>query len=217
MSFHKDTHGLVLCEDKGDVAVMEKIARSAKLRKLRFKYYSGKTNLHPSLEVLSKTPAFNNGSLRRILITRDADDSYQQAWDEVRETLQLIFGSCPDEPEQWHHSKKNDLPAIAVWIAPTKGQAGMIESLCLEAASKVDSTSLHCLNMYTRCLQQNNRIQLHEKERFGIWTIAAQGASPRSRRMSFRDAIERLPIPWNDKVFATLRSILAETANMSPG
>ncbi len=217
MSFPRDTHGLVLCEGKGDVAVMEKVARSAKLSRLRFKYYSGKTNLYSSLEVLSKTAAFNCGSLSRILITRDADDSYQQAWDEVRETLQLVLGSFPQEPEQWHYSNGNALPAIAVWIAPAKGQAGMIESLCLEAASKVDSSSLHCLSLFSRCLQQNNRIQLHEKERFGIWTIAAQGASPRSRRMSFRDAIEQLPIPWDDKVFATLRSLLAETADMQPG
>lgn len=211
MSGGRPSHGLVLCEGKGDVAVMERIARAAKLHRLRFKYYSGKTNLHSSLEVLSKTPAFNNGSLSRILITRDADDCYQEAWQEVRETVQLVLGVSLDEPETWHCSDAGDIPALAVWIAPARNQPGMIESLCLQAAAQVDPRSLHCLDLYSRCLKQNNRIELHEKERFGIWTIAAQGTASRSRRMSFRDAIERLPIPWDGPVFEPLRKILSET------
>jgi hypothetical protein len=211
MSHSRDAHGLVLCEGKGDVAVMEKIARMAKFQRLRFKYYSGKTNLHSSLEVIKKTAAFNNGSLRRILITRDADDDYAQAWNEVQQTVQWVFGESLQEPEVWLDAQTDEMPALAVWIAPGKGQAGMIESLCLRAAAQTDPRSLHCLSLYSLCLQQNNGIELHEKERFGIWTIAAQKASGRSRRMSFAAAIERLPIPWDDAVFEPLREILGQT------
>jgi len=63
-------------------------------------------------------------------------------------------------------------------------------------------------------LQEKHRIELHEKERFDIWTIVAQGPALGRKRMSFSDALERIPFDWADETFSDLRNLLAEASSV---
>jgi hypothetical protein len=53
---------------------------------------------------------------------------------------------------------------------------------------------------------------VHEKARFAIWTIAAQGAGAKDR-MSLKYAIPNLPINWDDEAFVPLRELLVGIAS----
>lgn len=61
-------------------------------------------------------------------------------------------------------------------------------------------------------IERNHGGTLHEKERFAIWSIAAQEKSTPRQRLSIPRAIEHLSIDWSSPAFDELREILRSTA-----
>jgi hypothetical protein len=57
------------------------------------------------------------------------------------------------------------------------------------------------------CLTAVHGEEAHEKTRFAIWTIAAQGAGAQ-KRLSLERAISNLPIDWDDVAYTPLRDSL---------
>lgn len=204
-------YGLVLAEGKTDIAVLERIAQAAGIGGLRFENFGGSGNLKSFLEVLVKRPDFVSGRIGKVLITRDADDSFESAWSSVRGMVAKVFGPSIEEPGRWESSRNG--PRIAAWIVPGSGRTGMIESLCLDVAKKSAPDAFECLLPFTSCLRDNHGIELHEKERFDIWTIIAQGPALGRKRMSFSDALARIGFDWADDTFSELRDLL-ESASL---
>ena len=203
---------LVFGEGKEDLAVMQKVASAAQISGLEYKEYRGKDKLKSFLKVERKAPDYTSGRIQRILITRDADENWQAAWDAARNAVQSIFEVEVSAPGQWQQIENG--PQIAVWIAPGSNQEGMIETLCLEAAKNSDADTFDCLETYTDCLQSKHGIELHEKERFEIWTIAAQGPAMGRKRLPFAEAITRkqLPIDWSNSAFTEIKDLLNATS-----
>ncbi len=210
MSQAAQKFSLVLGEGKEDLAVLQKVAEAGEINGLRYKEYGGKNKLKSFLNMEQKAPEYTSGRIKRILITRDADENWQAAWDAASGAAQNIFGVVISAPGEWQQIENG--PQVSIWIAPSRDKEGMIETLCLEAAKNTDSDTFDCLETYVECLQTKHQIELHEKERFEIWTIAAQGSAMGRRRLPFSEAITRLPIDWSNSAFTEIKDLLDATS-----
>lgn len=210
MNQNSNKISFVFGEGKEDLAVMRKIATAARISGLEYEEYGGKDKLQKFLRMKQNTPDYTSGRIQRILITRDADEDWQAAWDAANNAVQSIFGVEVSTPGQWQQIENG--PQIAIWIAPGSNKQGMIETLCLEAAKNSNADTFDCLETYTECLQSKHGIELHEKERFEIWTIAAQGPAMGRKRLPFAEATTRLPIDWTNTAFTEIKDLLNATS-----
>ena len=166
MSRLLEPYGMVLCEGKDDSAVLSAIASSRGINDLVFKEMKGTGNLVARLSQIQASPEFTRGTVRRLLITRDADDSWDAAWQSLRDSTQSVFGISFAEPGDWVQLGENC--EIALWVAPGSGRTGMIETLCLEVLREEEPDSFECLDQFADCLLQKHSGTLHEKEKFAI-------------------------------------------------
>lgn len=201
---------LVFCEGSDDKAVMRRIADAEGITGLQFQVYRGKDSLKAALLAKRTSRDFTSGAIRRILVTRDADDSWDAAWQAASEAIREVYQTNVQEPCVWQ--RVNDETEIAAWIAPRRDCSGMIETLCLEAARPENPDTFFCLEQFATCLQERHAGDLHEKEKFAIWSIAAQVKDAPRQRLSIPRAISNLNIDWRSPIFAELATILKETA-----
>jgi hypothetical protein len=201
---------LVLCEGKEDLFVMQALANHAGLEgKLRFQQYGGKDKLRANLHQLKASPVYARGEYSRILVTRDADSDFASSWQALKDSIVEAFSSEPKSPGEW--TKIENGPEIAAWIIPGPGKTGMIETLCLESSRAKSPDVFKCLDSFVSCLSGMHGESMHEKARFALWSIAAQGVGAKDR-LSLEYAIPSLPIDWDDKAFVPLKELLAEIA-----
>lgn len=97
-------------------------------------------------------------------------------------------------------------------MIPSPGKTGMIETLCLEAARTKSPSDFDCLDPLMACLENLRGEKPHEKVRFAIWTIIAQGTGAK-KRLSLERAIDHLPLDWGDEAFVPLRDLLIDVTS----
>jgi len=207
-------HGMVLCEGKDDCAVFERIAEAKNATGLVFKDLGGKSDVTTRLKQIQASPDFTRGAIRRLLITRDADNSWEAAWQSLRDSTERVFGVSMTESGQW--TKLNENCEVALWVAPGDQKVGMIETLCLEVLREQNPENFACLDQFAECLHQKEGGTLHEKEKFAILSLIAQEKEQPRQRLSVRRAIEHIPINWNHPEFNELASLIHEAAEFPP-
>lgn len=202
---------LVLCEGKEDRLVMQGLAKHAGLEgRLDFLDYGGESNLRPYLANLKVSPGYARGEYGKILITRDADKSFDGAWQSIRDSIKVVFSLTVMRPGVW--IRNEDGIDLAAWVIPGPGQSGMIETLCLEAARATTPEIFDCLDPFMKCIGRLHNEAPHEKVRFAIWTILAQGKTAKDR-LSVELALKRIPISWENEAFRDLRKQLQQVAS----
>ena len=204
--------GLVLCEGKEDKLVIERLARESGIdaEAVTFESYDGESKLRGFLGALKAEGRFTSGELKRILVTRDADDNPPGMWTSLSRAVNEVFGLAISTPGEWQQTLGG--PNLAAWLIPGEGSAGMIETLCMSAAKDRARDVFPCLDSFQACLKAlRDGKDLHEKERFAYWTICGQDSDPR-KRLSLERAIDHLAIDWNHASFAGLKGMLGETA-----
>ena len=204
--------GLVLCEGKEDMLVIERLARESGIaaETISFESYDGESKLPAFLAALKAEGRFASGELKRILITRDADNNPDGKWASLSSAVKTAFGLTVSAPGEWQQSPEG--LNIAAWLIPGGGSTGMIETLCMSAARGNAKDVFPCLDSFQACLEVLRKgKKLHEKERFAFWTICGQDSDPR-KRLSLERAIDHLEIDWNHQAFDALRAILQESA-----
>lgn len=202
---------LVLCEGKEDQLVIETLANHAGLTgRLSFQEYDGKDKLRSFLHLLKATPEYTRGEYSKVLITRDADTSYESSWAALAGAITEAFGCTVNKPGEW--IEPDDGPELSAWIIPGPGQTGMIETLCVNSSIAKAPEVYECLDSFIGCLKAVQGEEPHEKTRFALWTIAAQGAGAQ-KRLSLKYAIPKLPIDWDDAAFTPLRDLLVGIAS----
>jgi hypothetical protein len=202
---------LVLCEGNEDLLVMDALANHAGLvGKLAFQQYGGKNRLQDYLHLLKASPEFVRGEYSKILVTRDADLDFGSSWDALKGALKEAFDCDVGEPGVW--IKPSEAPEITGWVVPGPGKTGMIETLCLDSSRTKAPAIFACLDSFANCLAGVHGSVLHEKARFEIWTIAAQGPGAKGR-LSLQYAIPNLPIDWDDTTFRPLKDLLVRIAS----
>jgi hypothetical protein len=200
---------LVLCEGKEDRLVMEALAQHVGLEgKLVFEDYGGESKLRSYLSTLKVRPGFRRGEYSHVLVTRDADADFDSAWASVRGSITASFSCEPPDPGTWVPT--DDGAQIAGWVIPGPGKSGMIETLCLDASRSKFPDVFTCLDPFVDCLGKlNDGTPPHEKVRFALWTIIAQGSGAKDR-LSLKYALKNLPLDWDDEAFTPLRKLLVK-------
>lgn len=201
---------LVLCEGKDDKRVFEAVRDHLKLDGVQVESYDGKDNLAKKLDTVAKRSDYTSGAIQRLLVTRDADDDYAAALQSVAGVISRTFQISVQNCGEWTADSTGT--EFAIWIAPGNQRKGMIETLCLEAAREQDPTSFSCLNQFSSCMKEQHNCDLHDKERFAIWSIAAQCKAQPRQRMSLERMLRANPPNWDCSVFDELRRILQDTA-----
>ena len=198
---------LVLCEGKADKLVMESLAKhSGNSGHLVFESYDGESRLRDYLSNLIVRPEYVSGAYAQILVTRDADADYAAAWQSIRDAIHSVFALQVAEPGQWSNT---DIGVkISAWIIPGKDESGMIETLCLKAANQQNPGLFLCLDSFIDCLSKQQGAAPHEKVRFAIWTIIAQGSLAKDR-LSMDLAVKRIDFNWGDQAYDALRELFA--------
>ena len=98
---------------------------------------------------------------------------------------------------------------MAAWVIPGKEQTGMIETLCLNAACAKNPDQFTCLNSFIDCLEAQWGHKPHEKVRFTLWTIIAQGKTAQDR-LSIPYAIKNLDFNWDNAAYDSLKQLFRD-------
>jgi len=204
---------LILCEGPDDKRVVKCLLSEEGAEEVEVEAYHGKDNLRSKLDEVKNSPEYTRGEYVKILVTRDADDDWSTAWQSVKDALHDKFGVQLDDVNQW--KPINEDTQVAAWIFPGKDQTGMIETLCLDVARENKPEAFECLDQYAECLEQNHEATLHEKQRFEIWTIAAQTSERPRRKLTFPRALKHLPFDWSHEKFSETRDVLSQVATDS--
>jgi hypothetical protein len=197
---------LVLCEGKEDMLILKEVPNAAGLGdKLRFDQYEGSGKLHPFLANLKVSPEYVRGEYSRILLTCDADSDYAEAWKFLTKAISKTFSCELQEPLAL--AEQENGPALSAAVISGSDKTGMIETLCMDSSRKQTEGLFECLDPLMDCLENRQGSKPHEKVRFAIWTIIAQGNEAR-KRLSVERAISHIPINWNCTTFAPLLTML---------
>lgn len=97
----------------------------------------------PSLKITS-----GYGLVQSIGIVRDADNSFERAFQSVCGILQNNEFPVPVEPL----NSVGANPRVSVFILPDNNQRGMLEDLCLSCVE--DDPAMECIQEYFECLTQ---------------------------------------------------------------
>jgi hypothetical protein len=201
---------LVLCEGKEDKLVMLELAKRAGVEgRMDFEAYNGKDRLRDYLSLLKVRPEYTRGEHPRVLVTRDADNNFDHSWQALSTSVSEGLACTVEEPGKW--CKTTEGTEIAAWIVPGVGQTGMIETMCVNSSEGKAPDVFGCLESFLHCLKGADGSDMHEKARFAIWTIAAQGIGAKDR-MSLEYAIPNLPIDWDAEIFQPLKDLLISVA-----
>lgn len=197
---------LVLCEGKEDMLILKEVAKAAGLGdKLRFDQYEGSGKLLPFLANLKVSPEYTRGEYSRILLTCDADNDYEKAWKTLSNAIADIF-LC-ELPEPLARAEQENDPALSAAVISGPDKTGMIETLCLDSSRTQAGEVFKCLDPLMECLESSQGKRPHEKVRFAMWTIIAQGNDAR-KRLSVERAISHIPMNWKCTTFAPLVEML---------
>ncbi|MDQ8193660.1 hypothetical protein QEH59_04455 [Coraliomargarita sp. SDUM461004] len=205
-----EKYGLILGEGRDDCVVFKKIAQAAGLSGLEFEELGGKDKFVQRLTQLSLSPEFTRGQINRILITRDADGSWEAALHSLSDAVARVFGHAITKTREW--VSVNEHCEIALWIVPGDDQSGMLETLCLQAAKEATPSDFECLDQFAACLKQQTDAPLHEKEKFAIWSLVAQEKQLPRQRLSLPRAVVNIPLNWQDPLFSDLTELMSEAS-----
>lgn len=190
---------------------MEGLAAHAGIAdKIHFRVYAEDGKLRSYLGTLAKSPEFTRGEISSILVTRDADDDFEANWQSVRDAVLSAFNVDLPAPGEWRTVAYG--PRIAAWINPGPGRTGMLETILLEAARHTHAEIFPCIEDFVQCIESARGDKLHEKSRFYIWSIVAQGPGPKDR-LNLERALRHLPPDWDAEAFAGLRAMLEGAAS----
>jgi hypothetical protein len=172
-----------------------------------------KDNLQAYLEIFTQKAAFKE-RVKRLGIIRDAEAaSAASAFSSVQAALREAGLPTPLQLNCLEGSPLR----VAVFILPNCKEAGMLEDLCLTAATEVEQglsgAVLPCIDDFFACLEKRGKRPANPaKARFGGYALACDVVDPQLGRAAQQGAIT-----WNAKAFEPLRAFLRLIAGDSDG
>ncbi len=189
---------LILAEGKEDVLFIEAMIRHLRLTGIEVKEYGGKQQLRGFLGAIVRSPSFHSRVVT-LAITRDADESAEDAWRSVAGAIQAAGLSAVPGPGLRGPGK----PAAAVFIFPGQDRPGMLEDLCVESVR--DTREMTCVDEFAHCLEslETPAREVHSKARLQAF-LAAQ------RRPGLRvgEAAAKGVWPLDAPAFSAVRDFL---------
>ena len=167
-----------------------------------------KRNLQTYLEIFTAKAAFKD-HVRFMGVIRDAEAKpAHAAFQSVQDALRGAGMEIPPEVGNFHGSPLS----IGVFILPNCRDAGMLETLCLQAAEESEETSktklLPCVDDFFACLDRSGQKPGNpQKARFAGYVLARDVIDPQLGLAS-----RQRKIPWDTPSFNLLKDFLRQLA-----
>jgi len=163
-----------------------------------------KDNLQARLEIFTQKATFKE-RVKRLGIIRDAEEgSAASAFSSVQAALRDAGLPAPQQLSRLEGSPLG----VTVFILPNCKDAGMLEDLCLTAATEAEQgqsgATLPCVDEFFACLERRGKKPINPaKARFAGYALACDVVDPQLGRAAQMGAI-----PWNAKAFDLLKTFL---------
>ena len=125
---------LIIGEGRDEESFFSALIKYLEIDDIQVNYYGGKDKLKNYLKGLHLIPGFSK--LRSLLITRDADNSFEDADKSIDGSMTVI--------------KERENLKIKTFIFPDNKSSGMLEDLCLRA---IDSSDMSCIEDFFQCIK----------------------------------------------------------------
>jgi hypothetical protein len=165
-----------------------------------------KDNLQTFLELFCTKAAFKE-TVRALGIVRDAEAKPAAA--AFQSVQAALHASGHPVPASIGQVEGGDL-RVGVFILPNCSDAGMLETLCLQAASENDEAEavFPCVDEFFACLSQQGKVPDNlTKAQFAGYALARDVLDPQLGRAAQQGAI-----PWEAPAFAPLKRFLNDLA-----
>ena len=163
-----------------------------------------KNNLQTYLEIFTAKAAFKE-RVKALGVIRDAETKpADSAFQSVCAALKGAKLSAPTGVGRF----EGEPLAVGVFILPNCRDAGMLETLCLQAAENTEQTSgsklLPCVDEFFACLEKRGQVPANpQKARFAGYALAQDVVDPLLGR-----AAQQGKIPWASPAFNLLKEFL---------
>lgn len=205
------TEGQVLVEGRVPEMFFREMIAACKLQDLIEARSFGeinKDNLQTYLEIFTQKPAFKQ-KVRRLAIIRDAESGpAASAFQSVQSALRDGHLPVPGELNQLEGAPLS----VGVFILPNCHDAGMLETLCLDAANEVEQAGSNnvfpCIDDFLACIEKQGRKPSNPaKSRFAAFALARDVIDPQLGR-----AAQKGVMSWTAKAFEPLKQFLQKVA-----
>ncbi len=173
---------LIIGEGKDEEYFFSALIKYLEIDNIQVNSYGGKTNLNNYLNVLRSLDSFSN--LRSLLITRDADNSFEDTYKSIDGSMTLI--------------KERENLKIKTFIFPDNKSSGMLEDLCLKA---IDGSDIDCIEEFFQCVKKNTSREPNEFSKAKIHAWLSTQLQPYKR---LGEAAKSGYIDWKNENFNDL-------------
>ena len=187
---------LLLGEGKEEVCFFRKLISETGLTGIQVEEYGGKSKLRDVLAGLPGWLGFD--VVNSIGITRDADDSFESAFQSVQTALRNANFDAPGQCGVRVGARL----AVTVFILPDCSSQGMLETLCMKSVS--ERPAIDCVGKYLKCMRDHGRIpDSFDKARVHAWL-----ASEKRPDLRLGEAAEKGYWPLSHSAFDGLKQFI---------
>lgn len=167
------------------------------LDEIEIRNFGGVTDFSLYLETLIVTPGFIN--VISLGIVRDAEDDANSAFTSICNSLKRAGLDVPTVPLVLTDGK----PRVSVLILPDCVAPGMLETLCMQAASS--DAAIPCITQYFECLEQQKIVPPQPTAKAQVQAFLASRQDP---GLLLGQAAHAGFLPWDDTAFDQLKHFL---------
>lgn len=194
---------LLLVEGSDDEWFFRRMIEKRPLSGIQILQYSERGTLGDFLaDVLVLNPDFSK--VKAIGITRDADTSYQQAFQSVGDSLRIAGLPVPSTPLTYSEGMLYDSAIrVTAYIMPDNASPGDLETLCLNAVGQ--SPAMPCVDRYFDCLQAIGHVPRQESKARLRAFLSANLENP---NLLLGQAVAAGVIAWDSPAFDGIHQFL---------
>ena len=162
---------LLLVEGSDDEWFFRRMMEERSLSGVQIVQYSERGTLGDFLsDVLMLNPEFSR--VKVVGVVRDADNSYQQAFQSIGDSLRTAGLPVPKQPLTLASGDLDETYIhIAAYVMPDNSSNGEMETLCLQAVHQ--AASMPCVDRFFECLESIDHVPAkREKAQLGAFLSA---------------------------------------------
>jgi len=193
---------LLIVEGKDEELFFEALLNQLGFLNIQILPIGGKTKFRKYLKsLISRKVDF--AKVKRLWITRDADDDFNTAFQSICDTLKFFSLPVPQKPK----IPTEAYPEVNIFIFPDNKSPGMLEDLCLKALqdNTQDTPIVKCLEDYFCCLARRSPEFPNNLSKAKIQAFLAAKEEPGKR---LGEAAQAGYLPWDHPAFDEIEEFL---------
>ena len=195
---------LLLVEGRDDESFFQRIIERRNDKNVQVIAFNGKDNLGEFLANNLIPRLKPNPIVKTIGVVRDADDSYERAFQSIGDSLRTAGLPPPSKPLTYAAGMlEGDAIRVVAYIMPDNNSDGDLETLCLKAVS--EAPAMACVDQYFDCLKSINHVPRQESK---ARLRAFLSANPDNPNLLIGHAIAAGVLPWDSPAFAEIHKFL---------